>query len=159
MKNTIIFVGALLIVGGGIVAWTILSAPSEKEKGEFYSALRQGDLDKLKTMAAANPRLLNARYDKNTPLEDACCIYSPVKNRNDIVQFMLEQGTDPNVDGGACLNGAIYSNDSTCIRLLLEHGADPLIKGPEGKTPLDMAKYYDVKGIPELLQEYIDKKK
>jgi len=160
-KSTKVLLLALVVLalaGGGIVAVVLARRPSEEQKHALYWAIREGDVEKIRTLVREKPALVDSPYKGNTPLQNACCIYSPVDNRNAIVKFLLEEGADPNANGPVCLNGAIYSSDPECIRLLLDHGADPLLKGADGKTALDMAKYYDVKPIPEMIQAHIDKK-
>lgn len=58
-----------------------------------------------------------------TPLAAACASYQPK-----IVELLLENGADPNVEGGGRyeypLLFALYQKDADIIRLLLEGGAD-----------------------------------
>ena len=61
-----------------------------------------------------------------------------------VVEFLLERGADPNVqgdDGWTPLHYAVSRYHVDVARVLLDHGADPTIRDNEGMTPLELGSY------------------
>jgi len=106
--------------------------------GEIHNAARNGNLDKVKSLLANNPELLNARDNKgSTPLHSAVS-----KGREDVVLFLIEMGADidtKNKNGLTPLFWALDLSRNNVAKILIEKGADISIKGFRNRTLLHMA--------------------
>lgn len=129
-----------------------------------FPAIDRGNTDQIEDMldegwdinGLYDPHPLKSGNPKTTALIYAC-------DRNDVsmVQFLLENGADPNRkdergwpplihvlndDGGrkgVQLNGFPNERVKDIFLLLLDHGADPAIQDSYGRTALEFARQYD----------------
>lgn len=123
----------------GFKNWRELKAHVEsRQNGETneaaVKALRDaagnGDLHRVKGLLAVDPGLVNevSSPGMRTALHDAA-----TRGRDDIVEFLLENGADPNIrcegDSAMPLHFAAENQHLSTIRLLIEHGADPIGEG------------------------------
>ena len=75
---------------------------------------------------------------------------------DDMVQYLLEQGADPNrcsentVETLPLQGAARYGFENTAS-MLLAHGADPFPPKPKGYSPIEQAAYYGHEGIVNIL--------
>ncbi len=119
--------------------------------GIFYASQR-GDVELLKKLLAADPKLIEARdYLGSTPLHWTA---RPLRGKGDTVQAMrmlLEAGADPKAtetfgDQWTTMHWvADWSCDTDQIDLLLKHGADINATSTSGHTPLDVCRRGNVR--------------
>ncbi|CAE7667433.1 CTTNBP2 [Symbiodinium pilosum] len=106
---------------------------------ELHAAARQGDVEALKRLVAAEADVNKADVDLYTPLHRAC-------DRKDAacVELLLQYKADPNVshpglDGWTPLHLAAWRDSKPCASLLLQAGADSSALDWYGKTALALA--------------------
>ena len=138
---------------------------STKIKDHFYCVVI-GDLENLKKIYEKNKNILKEKDELGRNL-----LYISARNGfNDICEFLLEEGMDPNETQGTKstpLHGAAFYNQDSTIKLLLEYGAKTEIKNIDGKTVLEDAYSKKIKeiilnsqkdNITNLLNDLINKK-
>ena len=79
--------------------------------------------------------------------------------KNDMAEFLLERGADPNLDVGltsSALSYALIGNNVEGAKLLLRHGADPSNAGATGSYLEAAAMYSSRVSDPELLAVFAD---
>jgi ankyrin repeat protein len=120
---------------------------------EGYTALTwhvwEDDLDAIKFLVKHQANPDHPKYEKMgfRPLSIAS-----FQQKNDIVKFLLVQGTDPNgydLDQMTPLSAAVQSNNLTGVILVLEHGGDPLWADSYGQRAIDWA---DEETNPQIVQ-------
>jgi ankyrin repeat protein len=93
----------------------------------FFETLARGDHERLRTIVAGNPTILNCHDYRNfgaTPLTMAC-----FSNQAGLVATLLELGADPNKKSDwsmgpwSPLHCAIFRRDKSLAEFLLHHGA------------------------------------
>ena len=114
--------------------------------GEIHDATERGDVEKVKTLLAADPSLVNAQLpsNKGTPL-----IFAIVYAKPEVAKLLLEKGADVNAkasNGQTALHQASAYGQLEVVKLLLERGAsvnfevkDDAQGGDPGCTPLLLA--------------------
>ncbi|KAJ1921883.1 hypothetical protein H4219_000229 [Mycoemilia scoparia] len=121
---------------------------------KIWEAASDGDLELVKRIVDANPKLANAMDEYGyTPLHAAASWKWPA-----ILTYLIGKGGDPKIadpDGDTPLH---VCEDIECAKILLENGADGLAKNNDGKDPIvttlelecpDVAKYIaDYMGVP-----------
>ena len=138
---------------------------STKIKDHFYYVII-GDLENLKKIYEKNKNILKEKDELGRNL-----LYISARNGfNDICEFLLEEGMDPNETQGTKstpLHGAAFYNQDSTVKLLLEYGAKTEIKNVDGKTVLEDAYSKKIKEIilnsqkdkiTNLLNDLINKK-
>ena len=138
---------------------------STKIKDHFYYVII-GDLENLKKIYEKNKNILKEKDELGRNL-----LYISARNGfNDICEFLLEEGMDPNETQGTKstpLHGAAFYNQDSTVKLLLEYGAKTEIKNIDGKTVLEDAYSKKIKEIilnsqkdkiTNLLNDLINKK-
>lgn len=130
------------------------SSLAQKLVGEFHSALKDGDDEKVKEMLAKEPKLAHSRGSRNqTALQSASS-----KLSFDTVKLLVEAGCPINADlkeggGWSALHRAASAGQVEHLKFLLDHGAavDALSKR-DRKTPLhEAAQYGRVEAVKALL--------
>ena len=138
---------------------------STKIKDHFYYVII-GDLENLKKIYEKNKNILKEKDELGRNL-----LYISARiGFNDICEFLLEEGMDPNETQGTKstpLHGAAFYNQDSTVKLLLEYGAKTEIKNIDGKTVLEDAYSKKIKEIilnsqkdkiTNLLNDLINKK-
>jgi ankyrin repeat protein len=126
IRNLMVLAAALPLLAGAAAAQDI------------FQATRSGDLEKVKSLVAADPGAVNAR-DANgrTPLHWACR-----GGKLEMLDYLAEKGADVNArdrNGTAPLHWAAVSGSAPFVRLLLERRAEPSAADASGDTPLNLA--------------------
>ena len=118
---------------------------STKIKDHFYYVII-GDFENLKKIYEKDKNILKEKDELGRNL-----LYISARNGfNDICEFLLEEGMDPNETQGTKstpLHGAAFYNQDSTIKLLLEYGAKTEIKNIDGKTVLEDAYSKKIKEI------------
>ena len=118
---------------------------STKIKDHFYYVII-GDLENLKKIYEKDKNILKEKDELGRNL-----LYISARNGfNDICEFLLEEGMDPNETQGTKstpLHGAAFYNQDSTVKLLLEYGAKTEIKNIDGKTVLEDAYSKKIKEI------------
>ena len=138
---------------------------STKIKDHFYYVII-GDFENLKKIYEKDKNILKEKDELGRNL-----LYISARNGfNDICEFLLEEGMDPNETQGTKstpLHGAAFYNQDSTVKLLLEYGAKTEIKNIDGKTVLEDAYSKKIKEIilnsqkdkiTNLLNDLINKK-
>ena len=120
--------------------------------GGIHDAAGTGDLERVRTLLAADPRTLadTAWTAARTPLHAA------IRGRHvEVVRYLVERGADVNArdrDGASALNYAAWWGPAEVVALLVDGGADVRtdVDG-RGRSPLHMAALRDQAGIAALL--------
>ena len=122
-----------------------------KKTGEIHTAVKSGNLAKVKSLLANNPDLIDARDEDNlTPL-----LWAAFKGHKEIVEFLIVNGAQVNVKsreaGVTPLHAPAYTGREDIAGLLIENGANVNAKNKDGETPLFMAASRGNKKMVELL--------
>jgi len=104
-------------------------------------ALQRGDADAIREKVLEDPGYIHERdFLGNTPL-----LSTIATGDLDLVRFLLEHGSNPNVevdDGYTCLLSAVesdFEHSAAIVAELINAGADIHVAGTNGWTPLHMA--------------------
>ena len=112
--------------------------PAGALTSDIHAAARAGDLDRLKSMLAAEPSLLDARDGSGmTPLHHAAR-----EKRREAVEFLLAAGADikaADANQYTALHHAAFVGEPDVIGVLLKAGADTKVVESMGRIPLVMA--------------------
>lgn len=123
---------ALLL--GGLSLWT----PGPAGSQEIISAAKQGRLDRVEALVAADPTAIHqADASGYTALR-----WAGIRGHREILVFLARAGADPNTvgaDGGTPLHGAAHHDDPEMMRALLEAGGDIEVRNQWARTPLHVA--------------------
>ena len=71
-----------------------------------------------------------------------------IHNRTDVVRYLLNNGANVNkqdILGKAALHWVSVMNYTDVMRILLQHGARKDIKDDDGRTPIDVARWFNSK--------------
>ena len=144
------------------------------KKGDIYKVVNKdhfyyttiGDLKNLKILFEKNNKILKEKDYIGRSL-----LYIAARNGyNDICQFLLEEGMDPNEiqsSGSTPLHGASFYNQYNTVKLLLEYGAKTDLKNFDGNSALEDSTKTIIKKlisncekdkITSLLNKLLDKK-
>jgi ankyrin repeat protein len=118
------------------LAGDIPSPPPDPKAVPVMQALRGGDKRVFKQLASEDQKIGNLKgAGGTTPLMQAV-LYGDA----DSVQFLLEQGADPNIRNEAGATALMWAvDDLQKTRLLIERGADVNARSNDGRTPLLIA--------------------
>ena len=91
----------------------------------------------------------------NTKLDTTPLVLASLNGHNDMVQFLLDEGAEPNkaqaCNGCTPLHAAAYKGHNAVVQLLLNEGADANQACKLGETPLDKAAWNGHKDVVQLL--------
>jgi len=143
--------GAILFVG---CAGTL--RPSRQEPANYNrleAAVESCDLEKTRTLVAANPQLVNRQgWGKLTPLHLAA------QNRcHDVTTFLVRKGAqvDARADGGTTpLHLAAQKGSIEVASVLLAAGASINATDAKHRTPLDRANAWRQSKMAEFLRQH-----
>lgn len=105
----------------------VMTSSNSQVQATFFQTLADGDHDKIRAIAEAEPRILDSFDYCNfgaTPLTWAC-----FSNRPDLVELLIELGADPNrrsdwhMGPWSPLHCAIFRGDKNLVTFLLSKGA------------------------------------
>ncbi|NIS71741.1 MAG: hypothetical protein GTO12_23250 [Proteobacteria bacterium] len=117
---------------------------------KIHEAVRDGDIDKIKTLADENPEMVNAKDNNGwTPLHHAAAL-----GHGEVIEFLLAKGTETNAkdkDGRTPLHYAAREGYGEVVKLLLAKGAEINAKTKYGWTPLHWAASTGHKEVVEFL--------
>lgn len=123
------------------------------EQESFFDAIRQGDLNTIKTLGNKHPELLKGKDQRgSTPL-----ILAAYYNRGDIVEFLLQKGSDVNEKdgtGNTALMGVCFKGYTDIAEQLMNAGADVNITNAMGSSCLIFAVTFNQLEIARLLIEH-----
>jgi len=109
-----------------------INAQSSKE---LFAALKNNDINKVK-LALTNGVNPNS-YDDDS---DLVLMYAALYSSIDIMQLLLEKGSDPNAKNPVGETPLMWSvHDAAKTKLLLDHGADINARSASGNTALLIA--------------------
>src|SRR5467141_3601151 len=122
----------LLVTSLGLMS---LVCAADVTSRDFYNAIRQSDLGKLKQMTASGSDV-NLRDGRgSTPLMHAAAIGSL-----EAMKILLKAGADVNAKNGLDATALIWAaSDTGKVRLLVEAGAGVNARSKIGRTPLLVA--------------------
>jgi ankyrin repeat protein len=123
---------------------------------EMIKAAKSGNVQTLKTLLAADAKLIHARdTDGSTPLH--CATW---KGHQDAVALLLKAGADVNAKnendhwGTTPLHAAAHANQSKIAQMLVDSGADVNATDLSGKTPMFHTTFHKAKAAAKLLEKY-----
>ena len=101
----------------------------------FFGAIRNGNLDQVRSLLEANSKLINAKDGRgSTPL-----VLATYYNQEAIAKLLLEQGAAINATDGSdntALMGVCFKGYFDLAKLLLEAGAEVNHRNSMGATSL-----------------------
>jgi ankyrin repeat protein len=128
----------------------------EKSHKAFLKAAKSGDLEQLKTLAAQDSSVIEARdLDGSSALH--CAAW---KGHQLAVGYLIELGCDPNLHnlndhwGTTPLHAAAHGNHPTIVRLLIESGAKLNEPDMNGKTPLFHTTFHRANAAAKVLTQF-----
>ncbi len=133
----------LPLLGASVtVAWKLAAVGDEQaaSDGSPWAAARDGDLARLRAIAASDPRALDLPDDQGiSPLH-----WAATRRDGDACAVLLELGAphqprDP--QGSTPLHYATFLGNPGATGVLLEAGADPELRNRDGTSPRDHARW------------------
>ena len=118
----------------------------------FAEACAVGDLDRVQTLLASDPALLEKRSDDGYPPLGLAIFF----RQPHVARFLIERGADVNAAATNAMKVApVHAAAGVCdhdtLRLLLDRGADPNAKQQQDYTPLHTAAARGDRVMAELL--------
>ncbi|XP_076451973.1 uncharacterized protein LOC143287678 [Babylonia areolata] len=130
--------GSLIRGAGGTMGGITLGGGGEDSaEGRLQMAVMEGDVDKVKAMCRADPRLVEREHNGVTPL-----MLASHEGRRKVVWALLDLGADINAGGAKeqCpLISALDRKKEDIALLLLERGASARQRNALQRTPLHCA--------------------
>src|SRR5467141_1602966 len=118
-----------------LLALTGLTYAADVTSRDFYSAIRENDLGRLKLMTLSGPDVNLRDARGSTPLMHAAAIGSL-----EAMKLLLKAGADVNAKNGLDATALIWAaSDTGKVRLLVEAGAGVNARSKIGRTPLLVA--------------------
>lgn len=133
-----------------VVLVLIFVLPGILSGSEVHEAAEQGDLQKLKTLLAVDPKLLNACDDSQSLLHIAAR-----SGHKEVVLFLLDAGINVNAENDwkqTALHYAARKGYQEIVQILLDNKSHVNGRTKAGDTPLDLAETYEHTGIVNLLK-------
>ncbi|VDN02713.1 unnamed protein product [Thelazia callipaeda] len=124
------------------------SSQMSMEQLEWFDALDEGNIDKLKDLLDGNPGLLEER-DEN---QLTALHWASDRGKLELVEFLTGAGANVNIqdyDGQTPLHYAVSCTHRSVVDFLLRKGADPVIADFEGNCPLDIVSDAGIKKMLE----------
>ncbi|NIM15438.1 MAG: hypothetical protein GTO45_25970 [Candidatus Aminicenantes bacterium] len=119
------------------------------QAGEIHKAAKDGNLEKIKSLLAKNPELLNA----GNKLQQTALAIASYKGHQEIVDFLIEKGADIHKKDkfdAAPIHMAVVTGQTEIVRKLVEKGADITARTLSGKVPIQLAFEWEHTDIIEL---------
>jgi len=121
---------------------------------EIFDAVVKGEIDKVKSVLAKNPELVNLKgpWWKMTPLS-----WAAMKGHKNITELLIKNGADINAknrDGNTPLHLAVYYNKENVAKFLIPKGADVNAKADGILTPMYYAIANGNEKLVKLLLEH-----
>ena len=117
---------------------------------EFFSRIREGNLESIRKGVGENPELLHATDSRGaTPL-----IMAAYYNHIPVVRYLLDQGAridEKDGSGNTALMGVCFKGYEEMAKVLIEAGADINARNGMGGTCLIFAVTFNREGIAALL--------
>lgn len=127
------FILSIVLLSAGCATTKTHHIPSPQQE-EFFSAVSNGNLDKVKEYIAANSEI------KNTDESGMALMLASHNGHKDLVKFLLDSKiTDinkQNIDGDTALIWATWKGHINVVQLLIEKGAKLDLKDDHGNTAL-----------------------
>ena len=120
----------------------------------FFRAVKNGELDTVRKLLAAEPGLVSARdAEESTPLH-----YAAWKGHAEVVAALLDAGADMQAHnrndhwGTTPLHAAAHGNNRAAAMVLIERGADVnAVRAGGAGTPLDETKAHNATAAAKVL--------
>lgn len=117
---------------------------------DLFSAIRNGDLEKVKKIILVYPEFVNSRDDReSTPL-----LLATYYGQEDIADLLLEQGAEfdaADASGNTALMGVCFKGYTKIANKLIENGANINHRNSTGSTCLIYAVTFNKVEITKLL--------
>jgi ankyrin repeat protein len=118
-----------------LLALTGLSYGADVTSRDFYSAIRENDLARLKSITASGAYVNLRDARGSTPLMHAAAVGSL-----EAMKLLLKAGADVNAKNGLETTALIWGSlDPAKVRMLVEAGANVNARSRLGRTPLQVA--------------------
>jgi len=138
-----VFAALVLLFAGLAFSGCAVQAPPE-----LFTAVKEGDLEYIKTTLEENPKFVNSKDESGyTPL-----LLAASAGNKDLCEVLIDKKADLEVQGqnGTALYEAAVANHKDIVELLIKNGANPDAKGENG-TALHEAAVANLKDIAEIL--------
>jgi ankyrin repeat protein len=136
-----------------VVAQVLAAACRGGSSADLFDAVRTGDLEKVKALLQADPKLAEARTeDGSTALHLAA-----LEGQTAVAQLLLANGAQVNARGlreETPLHMAMYDGHREVAEVLLASQADLDARNTAGETPLHLAVRKGYRDLVELLLEH-----
>jgi L-ascorbate metabolism protein UlaG (beta-lactamase superfamily) len=108
------------------------------QAGEIHKAAKDGDLEKIKSLLAKDPGLLNA----GNKFQQTALAIASYSGHQEIVDFLIEKGADIHKKdkfGAMPIHMAAVKGQTEIVKKLVAKGADITAKTVNGKVPMQLA--------------------
>ena len=116
---------------------------AEEQATPLHWAALESRLEAVQLLLQRGAKIEATDKTGYTPLTTACAALlgnaARTGVRQQVIEYLLEQGADPDSDGGWALNCAINARRPDMVQLLLDHGAGASIDLLDGYTALHAA--------------------
>lgn len=113
--------------------------------GDFEWAVKNGDLDQVRTFVEKDKSVVSKDVNGRFPL-----IVASDYGQTEIIDLLISKGADVNTSdkyGITPLLSAIYEGHTDSVKLLLQKGAKKTGKAPDGSSYLECAPSDDIKAL------------
>jgi ankyrin repeat protein len=127
---------------------------SKVTTADFFKAVKDGKIDKVKEMISNDKTLVNA-IDSSSGINETALGIVTFSGKKELTELLIKNGANVNFQdafGVAPLHGAARTNQLEVIKILLENKADVNLPTTTGKeTPLHYAARYNNADVVKLL--------